>query len=162
MPTACQEAEVRYKALEAYPDVPSPVWVLGFPKRRRGAATNLENSALGSAEPLRGEFFYANGQRVAGFTGVWVLRSKGGQAPVSPIGGTCLGRWQEISVGDPNMHEYSCFALRLKRLSAAGKLGFHVMHILFHGSELFLIFAEGPTLPPIFGCIFYFMVQNCF
>ena len=52
VPTACQEAGVRYKALEAYPDVPSPVWVLGFPKGRRGAATNLENSALGSAERL--------------------------------------------------------------------------------------------------------------
>ena len=57
---ACQEAQVRYKALEAYPDVPSLVWVLGFPKGRRGAATNLESSALGFAEPLRGEFFCAN------------------------------------------------------------------------------------------------------
>ena len=55
--TTCQEAQVRYKALEAYPDMPSPVWVLGFPKGRRGAATNLESSALGSAEPLRGGFF---------------------------------------------------------------------------------------------------------
>ena len=62
VPTACQEAEVRYKALEAYPDVRSPVWVLGFPKGRRGAATNLENSALGSSEPLRGKLFFANGQ----------------------------------------------------------------------------------------------------
>ena len=60
--TACQEAQVRYKALEAYPDVPSPVWVLGFPKGVRGAATNLESSALGFAEPLRGEFFYVNDQ----------------------------------------------------------------------------------------------------
>ena len=58
--TACQEAQVRKKPLEAYPDVPSPVWVLGFPNGHGGAATNLESCALGSAEPLRGEFFYAN------------------------------------------------------------------------------------------------------
>ena len=56
--TACQEAGVQFKALEAYPDVPSPVWILGFPKGRRGAAYNLERSALGSAKPLCGEFFY--------------------------------------------------------------------------------------------------------
>ena len=96
--TACQEPQVRYKALEAYLDVPSPVWVLGFPKGRRGAATNSlatehtgrhcdnqrtntkdirprhntrrtvtikhtdPSSALGSAEPLRGEIFYTNAQ----------------------------------------------------------------------------------------------------
>ena len=60
--TACQEAGVRFKALEAYPDVPSPVWILGFPKGRRGAASNLEHSALGFAQPLCGEFFYVNGQ----------------------------------------------------------------------------------------------------
>ena len=62
VPTACQEAGVRFKALEAYLDVPSSVSILGFPKGRRGAASNLEHSALGSAEPLCGEFFYANGQ----------------------------------------------------------------------------------------------------
>ena len=56
--TACHGAEVRYKALEAYPDIPSP----GFPKGRLGVASNLEHSALGSAEPLCGEFFYASGQ----------------------------------------------------------------------------------------------------
>ena len=33
---ACQEAQVQYKALEAYPDVPFPVWVLGYPNGVRG------------------------------------------------------------------------------------------------------------------------------
>ena len=49
---ACAGAADRHMALQSFPGVPSPVWVLGFPKGRRGAACNLDAVALGSAEPL--------------------------------------------------------------------------------------------------------------
>ena len=48
---ACAGASDRHVALQSFPGVPSPVWVLGFPKGRRGAAHNLDEVALGSAEP---------------------------------------------------------------------------------------------------------------
>ena len=48
---ACVGAADRHVALQSFPGVPSPVWVLGFPKGRRGAACNLDAVALGSAEP---------------------------------------------------------------------------------------------------------------
>ena len=49
---ACAGAADRHVALQSFPGVPSPVWVLGFPKGRRGAAHNLDAVAPGSAEPL--------------------------------------------------------------------------------------------------------------
>ena len=58
--TSCHVAGVPSKAVEASVDVPSPVWIVGFPKGRRGAASNLKSPALGSAEPLCSEIFYAN------------------------------------------------------------------------------------------------------
>ena len=48
---ACAGASDRHMALQSFLGVPSPVWVLGFPKGRRGAAHNLDEVALGSAEP---------------------------------------------------------------------------------------------------------------
>ena len=42
----------RHVALQSFPGVFSPVWVLGFPKGRRGAPYNPDAMALGSAEPL--------------------------------------------------------------------------------------------------------------
>ena len=110
--TACLQAQVRYKALEAYPDVRSPVWVLGFSKGRRGAATNLESSALGSAEPLRGGFFFMRmlGELLlsleCGFLGPGVVRILTALL-VRPFGES----GEKNSVGDRNMPEYSCFAL---------------------------------------------------
>ena len=52
MHDACAGAADRHVALQSFPGVPSPVWVLGFPKGRRGAAGNLDAVALGSADPL--------------------------------------------------------------------------------------------------------------
>ena len=49
---ACTGAAERHVVLQSFPGVPSPVWLLGFPKGRRGAACNLDAVALGSAEPL--------------------------------------------------------------------------------------------------------------
>ena len=48
--SAYQGAGVRYKALEAYPNLPCPAWVLAFPKGRRMAATDLGDTPMGSAE----------------------------------------------------------------------------------------------------------------
>ena len=55
--STCEDSRIRFEALDAYPDVPSPVWALGFPKGRRGAAANLKNSPLGSAEQSHQQFF---------------------------------------------------------------------------------------------------------
>ena len=52
MQDACDGAADRHMALQSFQGVPSPVWVLGFPKGRRGAASNLDAVALGSADPL--------------------------------------------------------------------------------------------------------------
>ena len=52
MKEACAGASDRHVALQSFPGVPSPVWVMGFPKGRRGAAHNLDEVAVGSAEPL--------------------------------------------------------------------------------------------------------------
>ena len=52
MQDACARAADRHMALRSFPGVPSPAWVLGFPKGRRGAACNLDAVALGSADPL--------------------------------------------------------------------------------------------------------------
>ena len=52
MQDACAGAADRHMALQSFPGVPSPVWVLGFPNGRRGAACNLDAVALGSADPL--------------------------------------------------------------------------------------------------------------
>ena len=39
----------RLQALQSYDGLPSPVWILGFPKGRLGAFRNLEYSPLGAA-----------------------------------------------------------------------------------------------------------------
>ena len=52
MHDACAGAADRHLAFQSFPRVPSPVWVLGSPKRRRGAACNLDAVALGSGDPL--------------------------------------------------------------------------------------------------------------
>ena len=44
-------ASHRHVAVQSFPRVPSPVWVFGCPKGRRGAAHNLDEVAPGSAEP---------------------------------------------------------------------------------------------------------------
>ena len=52
MQDASAGAADRHVALQSFPGVPSPVWVLGFLEGRRGAACNLDAVALGSTEPL--------------------------------------------------------------------------------------------------------------
>ena len=52
MQDACARAADRHMALQSFPGVPSPVWVLGFPKGRRWAACKLDAVAMGSADPL--------------------------------------------------------------------------------------------------------------
>ena len=52
MQHACAGAADRHVALQSFHGMPSPVWVLGFPKGCRGAACNLDAVAIGSAEPL--------------------------------------------------------------------------------------------------------------
>ena len=44
-----QAACDRFRALQAYNNLPTPVWVLGFPKGRKGAFRNMSSSVIGSA-----------------------------------------------------------------------------------------------------------------
>ena len=46
VPLANEGAVARCRALEALQGVPSSVWILGFPKGRRGAANNFDCAAL--------------------------------------------------------------------------------------------------------------------
>ena len=60
MQDVCAGAADRHMALQSFPGVPSPVWVLGFPKVLRGAGCNLDAVALVLADPLSG-FFLGTG-----------------------------------------------------------------------------------------------------
>ena len=108
---AWREAQVRYKALEAYLDEPSPVWVLVFPKGVvgqppiwRALPEALRNHcAANSFMRMMSELMFS---LESGFLGLRVV-----QGLSARLEGLFWESGKNNSAGDRNMPGYSCFAL---------------------------------------------------